>query len=190
MATKKTKKPAARKAGPAKPKHVEYVLSKGSSRLLNARVDKEEIWLFVNGPAMLFGSARMLTSLDMPGGATFQAWKKLAASLSCTSLCGANGKTKIPVEVKPSRIGTSIEFSLGPMSMYQSVIVLKAKQTGVTLRQAIDDAFGNPKGAYSVVIVPEAATGHAEHDASIFQMGQPADGGHQHGEEGGGHHHG
>ena len=168
MAIKKSTRPAVRKARPVKADCVEYVLTRGSSRLMDARVGRKEIRLYVNGPAMLFGSARMLTSLDMPGGATYRAWKKLAASLTCTSFCGHNGKTKIPLQVATSRIGTHIEFSTGPMAMYQSTVVIKPKKD-VTLKQAIDEAFGHPRRSYSVVIVPEPATGHAEHDASIFE---------------------
>lgn len=165
MTTKKSTK--RRKAKPVKADCVDYVLARGSSRLLNARVGRKEIRLYVNGPAMLFGSARILTSLDMPAGATHQAWKRLAAALTCTSLCGHNGKTRIPLSIGTSRIGTHIEFSMGPMAMYQSIVVIKAKKD-VTIKQAMDEAFGNPRRSYSVVIVPEPAAGHAEHDASIF----------------------
>ncbi len=168
MVIKRTNKPEAKKAIAPKADFAEYVLTKGSSRLMDARIARKEIRLYVNGPAMLFGSARILTSLDMPGGATHQAWKKLAASLTCTSLCGHNGKTKIPLEVATSRIGTHIEFSTGPMAMYQSTVVIKPKKD-VTLKQAIDEAFGNPGQSYLVVIVPEPASGHLEHDASIFE---------------------
>lgn len=174
MATKKSTKPAARKATPVKSDYVEYLLTKGCSRLMDARVGRKEIRLYVNGPAMLFGSARILTSLDMPAGATHQAWKRLAAALTCTSFCGQNGKTKIPLEVATSRVGTHIEFSTGPMAMYQSTVVIKAKKD-MTLKQAIDEAFGNPRRSYSVVIVPEPAMGHAEHDASIFEAGPQPD---------------
>ncbi len=169
-----------RKQAKAKPKpdRVEYVLGKGTSRLLEARVNRKEIHLYVNGPAMLIGSARMLTSLDIVGGATYQGWKKLAASLTCTSYCGHNGTTKIPLNVTTSRIGTHLEFSAGPMSMYQSTIVLKPRKA-VTMKQAIDEAFGNPRRGYSLVIVPEPATGHAEHDASIFEAHPAAE--HPHG---------
>lgn len=179
MATKKPKKRSTQADA------VDYVFTKGSSRLFDARVARKEIRLHVNGPAMLFGSARILTSLDMTAGATYQAWKKLAAALTCTSFCGHNGKTKIPVEVSTSRIGTHIEFSVGPMSMYQTVVVLKPKKD-VTLKEAIDEAFGHPKGRYSVVIVPEPATGHAEHDASIFDSGGGGDPGG--GQDHSGHH--
>ena len=150
------------------PKAVEYVLGKGTSRLLNARVDSEDIRLLVNGPAMLYGSCRLLTSLDAADGATFQAWKVLAASLRCTSLCGLNGKTDIPVVVHTSRIGTCIEFGTGPMSMYLATVVLRTKKRGTSLKQAIDSAFGEPRVAYQAVITPEPATGHLEHDATIF----------------------
>jgi hypothetical protein len=167
MPRKKKSKPGARAATP-KGKIVEYVLGKGTSRLLNARVDSEEIRLLVNGPAMLYGSCRLLTSLDAADGATFQAWKVLASSLRCTSLCGLNGKTDIPVVVHTSRIGTCIEFGTGPMSMYLATVVLRTKKRGTSLKQAIDAAFGEPRVSYQAVITPEAATGHLEHDATIF----------------------
>jgi hypothetical protein len=154
---------------------VVYLLGKGTSRLLNARVDRAEIHLLVNGPAMLYGSARLLCSLDMADGATFHSWSRLAATLTCTSYCGRNGTTVIPIEVQTSRIGTCLTFSLGPMSMYQSLVVIRPRKKGTTLRAAIDDAFENPKRSYVAMIVPEAAEGHAEHDASIFEP--PAVGG-------------
>ena len=105
MAIRRYKAPAAPKAAKPAPSRIQYLLGKGTSRLLNARVDKEEIHLIVNGPAMLYGSARLLTSLDMADGATFQAWTRLAAALTCTSFCGTNGKTVIPVTVDATRIG-------------------------------------------------------------------------------------
>jgi hypothetical protein len=162
---------AGRSRRQAKPKpagFVQYVLAKGTSRLLPARVNKKEIRLLVNGPAMLFGSARILSSLDMADGATYHAWKKLAASLTCTSFCGHNGLTKLPLAVTTSRIGTHLEFSTGPMSMYQSLVVVKPRRAA-TMKAAIDEAFGYPPRNFSVVIVPEPATGHAEHDGSIFE---------------------
>jgi hypothetical protein len=151
------------------PTAVEYILGKGTSRLLDARVDREEIHLLVNGPAMLYGSCRLLTSLDAADGATFQAWTALCEALSCTSLCGLNGKTDIPIVVHTSRIGTCIEFGTGPMSMYLATVVLRPKKKGITLKRAIDEAFGRPKARYQVVIVPEPATGHLEHDGAIYE---------------------
>src|SRR5262245_51597225 len=88
----------ARPSSETKPSRVEYLLGKGTSRLLNARVNRNEIHLIVNGPAMLYGSGRLLTSLDMADGATFDAWTRLAAALTCTSYCGRNGTTVIPIE--------------------------------------------------------------------------------------------
>src|SRR5262245_32731134 len=166
----------ARPSSETKPSRVEYLLGKGTSRLLNARVNRNEIHLFVNGPAMLYGSGRLLTSLDMAEGATFHAWTRLAAALTCTSYCGRNGITVIPIEVETSRIGACLKFSTGPLSMYQSLVVLRPKQTGKTMREVLDEAFNWPKKSYSTLIVPEAATGHAEHDASIFEPHSVSDG--------------
>jgi hypothetical protein len=147
---------------------VEYVLGKGTSRLLDARVNSDEIRLLVNGPTMLYGTCRLLTSLDAADGATFQAWNQLAAALVCTSHCGLNGSTDIPVLVQPSRIGTCLEFGTGPMSMYLATVVLRTKVRRKTLRQVIDQAFGNPKRRYQALIVPEPAASHLEHDGTIF----------------------
>lgn len=153
-------------------KAVEYLLGKGTSRLLNARVDTGEIRLLVNGPTMLYGACRILTSLDAADGATYHAWNVLAAGLKCTSHCGLNGKTDIPIVVLPSRIGTCLEFGTGPMSMYLGTVVLRTKKRGTTFRQVIDDAFGNPGVTYQVLIVPEPATGHLEHHGAIFDPSQ------------------
>jgi hypothetical protein len=178
MAKRNAHRAAKRHAG----REIEYVIGKGTSRLLEARVEKTAIRLYVNGPAMLVGSARILTSLDFADGATYQAWQRLADALTCTSRCGQNGTTRIPITVATSRLGTHLEFSMGPMSMYQSTVILKPKKA-VTMKQTIDTAFGNPRRRYSVVIVPEPATGHAEHEATIFEP--PAPEGHaEHSEEG------
>ena len=61
-------------------------------------------------------------------------------------------------------------FSAGPVAMYQSLLIL-APRLDQTLKAAIDEAFGHPAQNYSVVIVPEPATGHMEHDGSIFSAG-------------------
>lgn len=158
------------------PSKVVYLLGKGTSRLLNARVNREEIHLLVNGPTMLYSSGRLLSSLDMAEGATFHAWTRLAAALTCTSYCGHNGKTVIPIEVETSRIGTCLTFSTGPMSMYQSLVVIRPKGKGKTMREVFDDAFGQLKKSYWAVIVPEPATGHLEHDASIFDQAPISEG--------------
>jgi hypothetical protein len=147
-------------------------MGKGTSRLLNARVDTNEIRLLVNGPTMLYGTCRLLTSLDAADGATFQAWTALAAAMTCTSHCGLNGLTAIPVIAASSRIGTSLEFGTGPMSMYLATVVLKTTRRGATFRQVIDEAFGNPRVPYQALIVPEAATGHLEHVGAIFDPAQ------------------
>lgn len=157
------------------PSRVVYLLGKGTSRLLNARVNREEIHLLVNGPAMLYGAGRILVSLDFIEGATFHSWTRLARSLTCTSYCGHNGKTMIPITVETSRIGTCLLFSMGPMSMYQSLVVLRPKKKNLTMRDALDNAFGHPKRSYSAIIIPEAATGHEEHDASIFEPAANSD---------------
>ena len=169
MATRRPKRPVQPKRA-FKP--IEYVLGKGTSRLLNARVETNEIRLLVNGPTMLYGTCRLLTSLDAADGATFQAWTALAAAMTCTSRCGLNGTTAIPVIAAPSRIGTSLEFGTGPMSMYLATVVLKTKRSGATFRQVIDEAFGNPRVPYQALIVPEAAMGHLEHIGAIFDPAQ------------------
>lgn len=159
-----------------------YLLGKGTSRLLNARVWFQEVHLLVDGPDMLYGSARVLVSLDMSDGADFHAWTRLAASLTCTSYCGQNGTTPIPIDVETSRIGTCLRFSLGPLAMYQSQVVIRPTKARFTMWQALDDAFGCPRRSYSAFIAPEAATGHAEHDATIFEPdASPAHEGHEHG---------
>lgn len=178
---RKSVKATAAKAASAKksgPRHVTYLLAKGTPRLLNARVNREEIHLLVNGPQMLYSFARLLTSLDMTDGATFQAWQKLSSALKCTSYCGQNGTTEIPLEVEASRIGTCLLFSLGPMAMYQSQVVIRPKKKGRTMREVLDETFGYSK-SYSAMLVPEVAVGHAEHDASIFEP-PPSAGGHGH----------
>ena len=111
-----------------------YLLGKGTSRLLNARVARREIRLRVNGPAMLYAEARLLVSLDLADGATFAAWTELAAALTCTSYCGCNGITPIPEEVDASRLSTCLRFSLGPMSMYQTTVLLRPKKKGLTMK--------------------------------------------------------
>lgn len=173
--TKTSKSVKVARGAKSPPSRVVYLLGKGTSRLLNARVNREEIHLLVNGPAMLYGFGRLLTSLDMVDGATFHAWTRLAAALKCTSYCGRNGKTVIPIEVETSRIGTCLKFSTGPMSMYQSVLVIRPKKKGKTMRDVLNEVFGSMKTAYSAVIVPEAATGHEEHDASIFEPAPVSD---------------
>ena len=157
------------------PSTIVYVLGKGPSQLLNVRVNREEIHLLVNGPGMLYGSGRILTSLDMVDGATFHAWTRLAGALKCTSYCGHNGKTDIPIEVSTSRIGTCLTFSTGPMAMYQSQVVIRPKKRGKTMRDLLDETFGQAKKSYTAVIVPEAAAGHAEHDSSIFEPAPSSD---------------
>ncbi len=168
LSTKSTKSNKVARSAESPPTQVVYLLGKGTSRLLNARVNREEIHLLVNGPGMLYGSGRLLTSLDMVDGGTFHAWTRLAAALECTSYCGHNGKTVIPIEVEASRIGTCLTFSTGPMSMYQSQVVIRPRERGKTMRDVFDETFGHLKKSYSAVIVPEAATGHAEQDSSIF----------------------
>jgi hypothetical protein len=169
LAKRKRPRPRSRQSpGRRTFKPIEYILGKGTSRLLNARVDSDEIRLLVNGPTMLYGSCRLLTSLDAADGATFQAWNTLAGALICTSHCGLNGKSDIPVVVVPSRIGTCLEFGTGPMSMYLATVVLRPRRRGVTLAQVIDAAFGDPRRNYQAFIVPEPATTHLEHDGTIF----------------------
>ena len=173
-----------------KPAQTIYTLCKGGASLYDARVNKQQIRLFVNGPGMLFASVRLLTTLSAEDGATAQNWKKLAAALKCTSLCGFNGKTEIPVEVQISRIGAHIEFSLGPMAMYQSVVMLRPKAAGKTLKQVIDAAFGAGRKSYSVMLEPLAATGHAEHGPEFFTRkpgDTPAPHGDEHAHHAGGH---
>ncbi|ODB95109.1 hypothetical protein A3197_17235 [Candidatus Thiodiazotropha endoloripes] len=161
-----------------KPSQVLYNLHKGTPQLLNARVTRQEIHLHVNGPGMLYGAVRLLTSLDMEDGASFHAWTRLAKTLKCTSYCGHHGKLDIPVELETSRIGTCIKFSVGPMSMYSTHLVLRSRSRSNTLKQTLDKAFGINRGRYSAYLIPEASTSHEDHDATIFQAG--AQGGQDH----------
>ena len=59
--TKTTKSTKAARAAKSPPSRVVYLLGKGTSRLLDARVNREEIHLLVNGPAML----RLWTFIDV-----------------------------------------------------------------------------------------------------------------------------
>ena len=152
----------------SKPTQIDYTFWKGGASLYEARVNRQQIRLFVNGPGMLFGRARLLATLAAEDGATAQNWKKLAAALKCTSYCGFNGKTEIEIELKGSRTGTHLEFSLGPMAMYQSVVVLRPKAAGKALRQVMDTVFGAGRKSYSMMLEPLAASGHAEHGEHFF----------------------
>lgn len=154
-----------------KPSYLLYNLHKGTPRLLNIRVTRQEIHLHVNGPGMLYGTVRILTSLDMEDGASFHAWVRLAKALKCTSYCGYHGKLDIPVELETSRIGTCIKFSVGPMSMYSTHLILRPRSRSKTLKQTLDEAFGIERGRYSAFLIPEASTSHEDHDATIFQSG-------------------
>ena len=72
---------ATSKAKSTKSQIVEYVLNKGSSRLLNARVERRRNPPLRQRPSHAVRFGVSLTSLDLPSGATHAAWTKLAATL-------------------------------------------------------------------------------------------------------------
>ena len=144
--------------------HVVYLLGQGTSQVLDARVDREEIRLLVNGPGMHYGNVKILTSLDVMEGATHKAWTKLGKSLTCTSYCGENGTTPLPISVVVTSVGCCLSFSTGPMTHYQSTVVLRPNKKGVTLRQVLDEAFEPQAKRFVVVIVPEPLSGDHDHE--------------------------
>lgn len=148
----------------AKVSEVGYLLGLGTPQVLDARVNREEIRLFVNGPGMHYGKAKILTSLDVMDGATHAAWTKLSKLLTCASYCGENGTTPLPITVEVSSVGCCLSFSTGPMTHYQSMVVLRPKKKDMTMRQVIDDAFVPKKKNFMVLIVPEPLSGEHGHN--------------------------
>lgn len=82
--------------------------------------------ILVNGTGMLFDRLRVLTSLDMQAGYTFNAVEAFARELEVTALCGNTG-VQDKVEAVSSRIGMRVEFGVGPTGMYQSELILRTR---------------------------------------------------------------
>ena len=115
---------------------------------------------------MQFGRVKILTSLGVDDGATYGAWTKLAKSLKCTSFCGTNGKTPLPISVDVSSVDSCLSFSTGPLEHYQSTVVLRSKKAGKTIRETIEEAFENSKANYHVMLVPEPLLHGHHHDVA------------------------
>jgi hypothetical protein len=141
-----------------------YVIGHGGPTLLDLRLDASEVRILLNGPGMLVGKLRLLTSVDASAGATHANLAALAGELRCVALCGYTGPVEIPVEVLTSRLGTRLEIGVGPTGMYQTELVLQTR-SGEALGKAIARTLtlGKELGSYLVALEPLAAEGHPEH---------------------------
>lgn len=142
------------------------VLGKGSPTLIDLNVASSELRILVTGPRMLYEGLRVLTTLHLLNGAHNRAFRALAGALSLEALCGEYGPVPVPIEVKPRRTGTVIELGVGPMSMYQSELVLRTR-SGRHFRDVIREHLVTPGNElstdYIVALEPLPASGTGHH---------------------------
>jgi hypothetical protein len=166
-----------------------FVLGKGGPSLVDLRQPTDVIRLLVTGPGMLFSKLRLLTTVDVFGGATVDALHELAKAIEAIAICGHTSLREADVSVTRQRTGAVVDIDLGPANMYQSEVVLRTR-TGETFEELLSRVFGGRDMNRDIVVLhPVVATGHLEHAHGTIHNppdGQPAGHGHDHG---GGHDH-
>jgi hypothetical protein len=154
---------------------ITYVLGKGAPGLLNLRVSAYRVHVVVNGPGMLYGRMRLLTSLGLHDGCTFARPSALASALRIVALCGNAGPAEVPVEIVSSRVGARVEFGLGPAGMYQSELVLSTAE-GRPFDEMLRRVFGPRADGALFGLEPLPGEGH--HGGSAHGEPRPAVAGH------------
>jgi hypothetical protein len=175
---------------PGNPVIQSALLFKGGPSLLNLLIDANEFQITVTGPRMLFEQLQLVTTLSAFEGYTALRLREFAAQLEGTIHCGLVGIEHAEIAVKPLRSGGVMTISLGPPSMYQSLLILRTR-SGESFRTLFERVF-LPQSTEMIFAGLQAvpASGHLErHHGS----GQDSHGGHDtgghHGEAGGHHGH-
>jgi hypothetical protein len=137
-----------------------YILAQGAPGLLNLLLPVYRFHILVNGPGMLFDRLRVLTSLDMQAGYTFDAVETFARELEVTALCGNTGVQEVKVEAVSSRIGMRVEFGVGPTGMYQSELILRTRSDR-PFDEVLRRIFRVPSNhSFLFALEPMPGTGH------------------------------
>lgn len=162
----------------AAPGAVVAVLFKGGPSLVDLLVDAAECRIAVTGPRMLFERLELLTTLSMFDGCTVHRLRELAGLLEATVYCGLIGAEPAAVTVEVHRTGPTLQIGLGPVSMYESELVLRTR-TGETFRALLTRLLSSdPSLPFLAALHGVVATSHHEHDHGIDQaaFGLPATG--------------
>ncbi|HEU4406502.1 MAG TPA: hypothetical protein VFS43_14650 [Polyangiaceae bacterium] len=173
---------------------ITYILGKGAPGLLNLRLPVYRAHILVNGPVMLYGRMRLLTSLGLHDGSTFARLSALASALRVVALCGHTGAHEVPVELVSTRIGVRVEFGVGPAGMYQSELVLSTADDR-PFDEVLQRIFGERAATAFFALEPlpgeghHGGTAHGEGHHGGTAHGGTAHGEGHHGGPTGGHHH-
>lgn len=103
------------------------LLAKGGPSFVNLRVKVPQLRLVINGPGMLFESFKLISSLSSEMGFNLKNLAALADSFRVSVLCAHGGRQNIEAKVESDRTGGYLSLSCGPMSMYQSEMLLSSK---------------------------------------------------------------
>jgi hypothetical protein len=139
------------------------LLFKGGPSLVNLLVDASEYRIVVTGPRMLYERLELLTTLSVFEGCNVYRLEELALLLDAQVYCGAVGVEPAEITIETHRTGPTLIIGLGPMSMYESELVLRTK-TGETFRALLTRLLaGDPARPFIAVLHGVTATGHPEH---------------------------
>jgi len=147
------------------------VLSKVGPRLIDFYRAENRMAIAVNGPGMLFDKLELLTNRTALEGASVDFYRRVAAGLSVTVACPHAPVRLAEVRVEPHRLGAELSIELGPVSMYQSLLVIKTLG-GETFRELIDCSLAAEKTPFTfheptqAMLVAVRAVGHQEHHSS------------------------
>jgi hypothetical protein len=154
------------------PRTPTYLLGKGGPSLLDLRVPTSAIRILVTGPGMLFEKLQLVTSFDLMTGCTVHSLRALASELEGLVFCGHVGPREVPIQAIAHRVGTTLEIGLGPVSMYQSELILRTRSgepfERLLSRVLVQDGLGD----HLVALMPVTATGNPEHVHSSAGTGE------------------
>lgn len=137
-----------------------YVLRTGGPSLLDLCVDSNEIHILVNGPGMSFEYLNLLTSLALADGYSVDTLATFTEEIEIVAHCGHVGTTKIVPKQVPNLNSVQLQIGLGPMSMYESELILETK-SGETFIHLIERTIAQfHTGKYLVALAVISGTSH------------------------------
>ena len=129
-------------------------------------MESSQIDCTITGPGMLIESFKLVTDRDALSGCDAQFYRSLADDLDVKIFCGHRKPSTINVRVEPHRLGPELTISVGPPSMYQSLVRLRTI-SGRTFRQLLLDSMGADSAERVIaVLYTVRAKSHEEHHAS------------------------
>ena len=118
----------------------QYLACQHGARVINARQERSQIVVAIDGPRMNVSHLELLTSLSMWQGHDVAALKAIARDIDAQVQCGHKPDSAVALGPVQTALGPILRIDVGPMGMYTSKLTLKTR-SGNSFREILDHCF-------------------------------------------------